>query len=103
MDASIQAAMSMANSAPIAAPQKSANYRTAHEAAEKFEGVFVGQFLNQMFAGVKTDGPFGGGQGEKMFRSLMLNQYGKEIASRGGFGLSNAITSALLSHQETHG
>ena len=100
MDASIQSAMTMAQSAPIAAPQKSANYQAAHQAAEKFEGVFIGQFLGQMFEGVKTDGPFGGGQGEKMFRSLMLNQYGKQIASRGGFGLTDAITRALLSHQE---
>ena len=53
-----------------------------------------------MFEGIKTDGPFGGGQGEQMFRSLMLDQYGKQIAERGGFGLSDAITRALLSHQE---
>ncbi len=100
MDAAIQSAMAMAQSSPIAAPQKSANYQAAHKAAQEFEGVFIGQFLGQMFEGVKTDGPFGGGQGEEMFRSLMLNQYGKLIADRGGFGLSNALTQALLSHQE---
>lgn len=100
MDAAIQSAMTLAQSAPIAAPQKSATYRAAHKAAEEFEGVFIGQFLGTMFEGVKTDGPFGGGPGEQMFRSLMLNQYGKEIAARGGFGLSDAITRALLSHQE---
>ena len=53
-----------------------------------------------MFEGIKTDGPFGGGQGEAMFRSMMLDQYGKPIADQGGFGLSDAITRALLSHQE---
>ena len=100
MDASLQSAMTLAQSAPLAAPQKSANYQAAHKAAQDFEGVFIGQFLGQMFEGVKTDGPFGAGQGEQMFRSLMLNPYGKEIADRAGFGLSTAIPQALLSHHE---
>lgn len=100
MDASLQSAMTLAQSAPIAAPQKSANYQAAHKAAVQFEGVFIGQFLGQMFEGIKTDGPFGGGPGEAMFRSMMLNQYGKSIADQGGFGLSDAITRTLLSHQE---
>ena len=30
-----------------------------------------------MFSGIKTDGMFGGGQGEQMFRSLMIDQYAK--------------------------
>ncbi len=53
-----------------------------------------------MFQGISTDGPFGGGQGEEMFRSLMLDEYGKEIVARGGFGLSASITKQLLAHQE---
>lgn len=102
-DPAIQAAMSMAQSAPVQAPHKTANLAAAQKAAKEFEGVFIAQFLGQMFAGVKTNGPFGGGAGEKMFRSLMLDQYGKQIADRGGFGLSSAITRALLSHQEAKG
>ena len=31
-----------------------------------------------------TDGPFGGGQGEEMFRSLMIDEYGKQIEAQGG-------------------
>ncbi len=53
-----------------------------------------------MFEGISTDGPFGGGQGEEMFRSLMLDEYGKQMANQGGFGLSQAITRQLLAHQE---
>lgn len=100
MDAAISGAMSLAQSAPLAAPAKSANYQTAHKAASEFEGVFIGQFIGQMFEGISTDGPFGGGQGEEMFRSMMIDQYGKQIAGRGGFGLADAITKALLIHQE---
>ena len=32
-----------------------------------------------MFSGIKTDGLFGGGQGEEMFRSMMIDQYGKQL------------------------
>jgi Rod binding domain-containing protein len=62
--------------------------------------VFISEFLGSMFEGISTDGPFGGGQGEAMFRSLMLDEYGKQVAGRGGFGLADAITKSLLAHQE---
>lgn len=100
-DAAIQATISLAQSAPIQAPQKTANAAAAEKAAKEFEGIFISQFVGQMFEGISTDGPFGGGEGEAMFRSLMVDQYGKQIADRGGFGLSDAITRSLLAHQET--
>ena len=53
-----------------------------------------------MFEGIKTDGPFGGGQGEEMFRSLMVDEYGKQIAARGGFGLAAKMQAELLKHQQ---
>jgi Rod binding domain-containing protein len=56
--------------------------------------------LGQMFEGISTDGPFGGGQGEQMFRSLMMDAYGKEIAKQGGIGIANSVTRELLKHQE---
>lgn len=92
------ALMSLAQSAP--APHKTADVAAAQKAAKEFEGTFISQFLGQMFEGIKTDGPFGGGEGEAMFRSVMLDQYSKQITERGGFGLSEAITRSLLSHQE---
>ena len=30
----------------------------------------------------------------------MVNEYGKSMESRGGFGLANAVTKQLLKHQE---
>ena len=84
----------------VAAPQPTANVSAAKKAAQTFEGIFISEFLGNMFEGISTDGPFGGGQGEAMFRSLMMDEYGKQIASRGGFGLADAITKSLLAHQE---
>jgi len=73
----------------------------AKKAAEQFEGVFITQFLGEMFSGISTDGPTGGGQGEEMFRSLLMDEYGKQITAQGGFGLSSAIQRELLKTQET--
>ena len=100
-DAGVQGAMSLAQSAPAKMPAYSAaTLAAAKKAGKDYESVFISEFMGSMFNGISTDGPFGGGQGEQMFRSLMLDQYGKQIASRGGFGLSNAITKQLLAHQE---
>ncbi len=100
-DTGVQSAMALAQSAPTKMPTYSAaTMAAAKKAGKDYESVFISEFMGQMFNGISTDGPFGGGQGEQMFRSLMLDQYGKQIASRGGFGLSDAITKQLLSHQE---
>jgi Rod binding domain-containing protein len=82
------------------APHATANVAAAKKAAKQFEGVFVSEFLGAMWDGVSTDGPFGGGQGESMFRSLMLDEYGKQIAQRGGLGLADAVSRQLIHEQE---
>lgn len=97
----MQGAMAMAQATPVPTPHSQATLAAAKKVAQQFESVFVSQFLGSMFDGVKTDGAFGGGPGEEMFRSLMLDEYGKQIVQRGGFGLSDAITKQLLAHQET--
>ena len=96
----VQNAMSVAQSAPIAAPNGTSDPTAARKAAQSFEGVFISQMLGTMFEGIPTDGPFGGGPGEEMFRSLMVDEYGKQMASQGGVGLSQAITRELLKMQE---
>jgi Rod binding domain-containing protein len=100
-DLQIQGAMAMANAQAVQAPHPTGDAVAAKKVAGQFEGVLVSQFLNEMFAGIKTDGPFGGGQGEEMFRSLMIDEYGKQIAAQGGFGLSASVTKELLKRQET--
>jgi len=70
------------------------------QAAEEFEAQFIGIMLNQMFANVKVDGLFGGGEGEEMFRSLLVDQYGEMIAEQGGLGLADQVKSELLRLQE---
>jgi Rod binding domain-containing protein len=96
----VSTAMTLAKAQPVQAPAASANATAAKKAAKEFESVFISEVLGQMFADLPTDGLFGGGDGEKMFRSLMIDQYGQQMEKQGGFGLSNAVASQLLKLQE---
>lgn len=71
----------------------------AKKAAEDFESVFIAQMMEPMFQGLKTDGMFGGGNGEAVFRSLMIQEVGKEIAKGGGVGISDGVYREMLRMQ----
>jgi len=92
--------LSAVQAAQIRTPAATGSRAQIEAKAQEFEAVFISQMLGQMFEGISTDGPFGGGQGEAMFRSLMLDQYGKQIAADGGIGLADQVTKELLKHQE---
>jgi Rod binding domain-containing protein len=101
MDAAISGAVSLAQQAPLAgAPKPTADAARADAAAKEYESVFISQFLGSMFSGIKTDGIMGGGQGEEMFRSLMVDQYAKSIEQRGGFGIAAHMKAELLKQQQ---
>ncbi len=84
---------------PIGEP-KTAEEISARRAADEFEAVFISQMLKSMSVGVKTDGPFGGGQSEEIYRDLMNEQLGKSISGQGGIGMSDAIYREILKSQE---
>ena len=90
---------SIKTASPVKTPAATANAAVAGKAAKEFESVFISQFLGSMFSGISTDGPTGGGEGEEMFRSLMIDQYGKQIAAQGGFGLASAVQAQLLKNE----
>ena len=72
----------------------------ALEIAEQFEALFLSQMLAPMFESLKTDGPFGGGSSEGIYRSLMVEEYGKSIAQAGGLGIAEAVQREILKMQE---
>ena len=100
MDSAIQGMSVLAQQPLSAAPRPTPFADKAEAAAKDYESVFIAQFLGSMFSGIKTDGLTGGGQGEEMFRSLMINEFGKGIEQRGGFGLAAQMKAQLLKHQE---
>jgi Rod binding domain-containing protein len=72
----------------------------ARKAAESFEAFFISQMLADMFTGVETDPLFGGGPGETIFRSLMIDEYGKAVASSGGIGIADSVMREIVRLQE---
>ena len=101
MDSAVQSTVMLAGQTPLAAkPQATPMAAKADKASKEYEAVFISQMLGAMFSGIKSDGITGGGQGEEMFRSLMVNEYGKSIAAQGGFGLADQMKAQLLKHQE---
>jgi flagellar protein FlgJ len=101
MDPAVQTAITLAQSVPIKAPNATPDPTVADKKAKEFESVFISQFLGSMFSGISTDGPFGGGEGEQMFRSMMMDQFSQAIEKRGGFGMAASVTKELLKQQET--
>ncbi|MCB1682505.1 MAG: rod-binding protein [Rhodospirillales bacterium] len=75
------------------------NTKRIDEASQQFEAVFLTEMMKPMFEGLSTDGMFGGGKGEEIFRSLLLQEYGKKVAQTGGIGLSTQIKAELLRQQ----
>jgi Rod binding domain-containing protein len=43
---------------------------------------------------------FGGGKGEEMYRSLLVEEYGKTIAKAGGVGIADQVKAEMLKLQE---
>lgn len=72
----------------------------AAEAAENFEAFFISKTMESMFEGVKTDSLFGGGHAEKIYRSMLLDEYGKEMAKTGRIGVKEDLMRSILEMQE---
>ena len=43
---------------------------------------------------------FGGGNGEKVFRSLLINEYGKAMAKTGTVGVADYVMKSILEMHE---
>lgn len=63
------------------------------KAAQDFEAVFIGQFLETLNSTVERSEEFSGGRGEEMFRSMMHQEIAKSISSNSStsFGFAQQI------------
>lgn len=68
--------------------------------AEDFEAVFLTQMMERMFDGLGEDGPLGGGSAGGAYRSMLADQYGKNIAAAGGIGLADQVRRELIALQQ---
>ena len=81
------------------AAAKMAAGKSAEKASEDFEAVFISQMLTPMFEGIEPDGLFGGGSAENIYKSMMIEEYGKIIAANGGIGVADAVKAEIIEMQ----
>jgi Rod binding domain-containing protein len=70
-------------------------------AAQEFEAFFLAQVLDQMFAGIRSsDGPFGGGSTEGVYRQMLNAEFAKHLSQSGGIGVADSVYREMLRLQE---
>ena len=70
--------------------------------AQDFESMFLSEMMKPMFEGIEPDPMFGGGQAEDVYKSFMIDEYGKLMARTGGIGIADHVKRQLLRLQEVH-
>jgi flagellar protein FlgJ len=91
----ISPALASAGPAPVPAAK-------LWKAAQDFEAMALGQMLSPIFETVDiAHSPFGGGDAEETWQSLLVSELGKMIASHGGIGLAQPVYQELLRLQES--
>ncbi len=98
----LQSSQSQAGAARIGALASAAHSASTAKNAklgQEFESMALSQLLAPMWEGLKTDGPFGGGQGEEAMRSFYVDAIAKEMAKKGGIGISSMMQKELLKLQ----
>lgn len=83
---------------PPMLPRQAATPKDA-AAARDFEAVFVGQMARLMLDSV-DQGDFSGGHGEQVFRGILAENIGNEIARSGGIGVAPMVLDAILKLQQ---
>ncbi|MDX9997128.1 MAG: rod-binding protein [Phenylobacterium sp.] len=67
--------------------------------AQEFEASFLSIMLQEMFQEVDVSAPFGGGQGEEMFKSFLSDAMAKQMVKAGGVGLTDTVAKEMLKLQ----
>jgi len=71
------------------------------QVSKDFEALFIGQMLEPMFDGDSIGAEaFGDSQSNDVYKGLMMDEYGKQIARSGGIGIADYVKKELLKLQE---
>lgn len=95
-----QAKLAQINKAKSLSRAKGVDEAKLDEVAQEFEAQFIAQMLQNMFSTVDTNPVLGGGEGEEMYKSLLVDEYGKLIARSGGVGVADHVKREMIRMQE---
>jgi len=90
------------NPALLAKPSvdpKHLDMQRIEETARDFEAMFLTEMMRPMFEGIETNEMFGGGKGEEIFRGMLLDEYGKDMAATGSLGIADLVKQQLIDMQ----
>ena len=87
-------------SAGKAAQETTKDSKDIDAIAKDFEAVFLSQMLSNMFAGEEANSFFGKGSTGDIYKSFLMNEYGKSISNAGGIGIADTVKQELLKMQE---
>lgn len=83
----------------LANPAEATKRADITRTAQEFEASFLAIMLQDMFDDLEVSAPFGGGQGEAMFKSFLSEAMAKQMAKAGGVGLSDTVAREMLKLQ----
>lgn len=67
----------------------------AKKVAHEFEAMFISQMLQHMMSDSAGEDAFGGGETDEIYKSMMVDEYGKAITKSGGIGIAAHIERTL--------
>jgi len=88
--------MASAQAPKFAKPSTEAKARAT---AQDFEAAFLSSMFQHMFTNTDGEGPMGNTTGVGPWRSLLTQEFGKSMASKGGIGLADQVYRSLIAQQ----
>jgi len=86
---------------PAARPSTPMDPAKLWKTARDFEAMALGEFLKPMFETVDSKrNLLNGGDAEKTWKPMLIDEIAKQIAASGGLGLAGPIHEAMLRMQE---
>ena len=71
----------------------------ARAQAQDFESMFVSSMFQHMFTDIGKDGPLGDGPGVGVWRSMLTEQFSKQLVKAGGIGIASQVYKSMLARQ----
>lgn len=68
--------------------------------AQEFEATFLSEMMQDMFEGVGDNEFFGKSYANDVYKSMLVDEYGKVLAKAGGVGIADHVKRELLTLQE---
>jgi peptidoglycan hydrolase FlgJ len=96
---SAASAMSYAKG-PAKLPRPAMDAAQTEKVAKDFEAFFISSMMESMFGDSVGESMFGESETAEVYKTLMMEQYGKTITNAGGIGIADYVKQELLKQQE---